>query len=72
MLDGTKWPATENIRTQYGAIVATQFDFRQKMSTNVEQLRARAAKINKYGITVGEDVICLVIRANIEWAAEQP
>ena len=36
---------------------------------NVERLRSQAAKSKGYGVKVGEDVIVLIIIANIEWAA---
>ncbi len=55
----------------YAALVKTQFDFRQKMATCVEQIRTCAAKIGSYGIVVGEDIIALVIMANLEWASAQ-
>ena len=41
------------------------------MVVNVERLRSQAAKSNGYGVKVGEDVIVLIIIANIEWAASQ-
>ena len=37
------------------------------MVVNVERLRSQAAKSNGYGVTVGEDIIVLIIIANIEW-----
>jgi len=54
----------------YVRLCGTRFNFRTKMVTNVERFCSQAAKANAYGITVGEDVVCLVLLSNIEWAAQ--
>ena len=55
----------------YVRLCGTRFDFCTKMVTNVERFRSQAAKANAYGVTVGEDVVCLVLLSNVEWAAQQ-
>ena len=58
------------MRQQLGAIIATGFDFHQKMLTCVEILNLRIAEIGTYGIKVGPDQVVMVILANIEAATE--
>ena len=71
VIEGAERPATQDVRDMYVRLCGTRFDFRTKMVTNVERFRSQAAKANAYGITVGEDVVCLVLLSNIEWAAQQ-
>ena len=71
VIDGAYRPATKDVCKKFGALVATQFDFRQKMVTNVEHLHSKAANINTYGVTFCEDVIFMIILSNVEWAARQ-
>ena len=71
VFEGSKRPATTDMRKLYGSLCSTKFDFRIKMVVNVERLRSQAAKSNGYGVKVGEEVIVLIIIANIEWAASQ-
>ena len=71
VIEGAERPATQDVRDMYVRLCGTRFDFRTKMVTNVERFRSQAAKANAYGITVGEDVVCLVLLSNVEWAAQQ-
>ena len=41
------------------------------MGTQVERFRSQATNASGYGVTVGEDVIVLIIVTNCEWAASQ-
>ena len=70
VIDGTDRPATKDVRQQHGAIIATGFDFLQKMLTCVEILNSRIPKIGTYGIKVGPDQVVMVILANSEAATE--
>ena len=60
-----------DVRKLYVSLRSTKFDFRIKMVANVELLRYQAAKSKGYSVKVGEDVIVLIVIANIEWAASQ-
>ena len=71
VIEGAERPATIDVRKLYVSLCSTKFDFRIKMVVNVERLRSQAAKSKGYGVKVGEDVIVLIIIANIEWAASQ-
>ena len=55
VIDSADRPVTEDVRQHLGAIIATGFDFRQKMLTCVEILNLRIAKIGTYGIKLGPD-----------------
>ena len=71
VIEGAERPATIDVRKLYVSLCSTKFDFRIKMVANVEHLRSQTAKYNGYGVKVGEDVIVLIIIANIELAASQ-
>ena len=71
VIEGAERPATIDVRKLYVSLCSTNFDFRIKMIVNVERLRYQAAKSNGYGVKLGEDVIVLIIIADIEWAARQ-
>ena len=70
-IEGAERPSTTDMQKFYINLCSTKFDFRFKMVMNVERLRSQAAKSIGYGVMVGEDVICLIIIANMEWAASQ-
>ena len=71
VIEGAERPATTDVHKLYVSFCSTKLDFCIKMIVNVERLRSQAAKSNSYGVKVGEDVIVLIIIANIEWAASQ-
>ena len=67
VIEGAERPATIDVRKFYVSLCSTKLHFRIKMVVNVERLRSQAAKSKGYGVKVGEDVIVLIIIANIEW-----
>ena len=71
VLEGAERPATIDVRKLYVSLCSTKFDFCIKKVVNVKHLCSQAAKSNGYDVKVGEDVIVLIIIANIEWAASQ-
>ena len=71
VIKGAELPATQDVRNMYVRLCSTRFDFHNKMVTNVEHFRSQVAKANAYGVTVGKDVVCLVLLSNVEWAAQQ-
>jgi hypothetical protein len=71
IIDAAERPAAADARTEYVAFCATRFDFRGKLVNAVEQLKIKASKAKGYGVIVQDDVIVLIIMANVEWAARQ-
>ena len=69
VLDAAERPAAAAARDEYVALTSTTFDFRFKMNSNVKKLKAKVAKAKGYGIVVGDNVICMIVLANAEWAA---
>ena len=56
IIDGEEIPEAANIRRQFVALAATQFDFREKNATNVEQFATKAAKSKAFGIKIHNNV----------------
>ena len=71
VIEGAERSATIDVRKLYVSLCSTKFNFRIKMVVNVKRLCSQAAKSKGYGVTVGEDVIVLIIITNVEWAASQ-
>ena len=70
IISGADRPPTTEVLDQLIAVMGFEFDHKKKVIANVEALRARAAKIETYGITIGEAQLALIILANIETAAQ--
>ena len=70
VVEGADRPATGDVRGKYGAIVATNFDFRSKMVTCVELLNAKIEKMGTYGIKMPEPIVVMIILANVEEAVK--
>ena len=71
IVDAAERPAAADARTEYVAFCATRFDFRGKIVNAVEQLKIKSSKAKGYGVIVPDDIITLIIMANVEWAARQ-
>ena len=71
VLDAAERPAAVAARDEYVALTSTTFDFRLKMNSNVEKLKAKVAKAKSYDIVVGDNVICMIVLANAAWTARQ-
>ena len=71
IIDAAERPAAADARTEYVAFCATRFDFRVRLVNAVEQLKIKSSKAKGYGVIVPDDVIVLIIMANVEWAARQ-
>jgi hypothetical protein len=63
---GAMRPCTGDILTQVIAALNYQFDFRKKIATNMEQLKAKVARITSYGITFDDTATALTLMANTE------
>ena len=66
VFEGAERPATTDLRKLYVNLCSTKFDVWYKMVVNVDRLRSQATTSNVYGVTVGEDLIILIIISNIE------
>jgi hypothetical protein len=61
-------PGTGDILQQVISALNHHFDFRKKISTNMEQLKAKINRIVAYGITHNDTALALTLLANIEYA----
>ena len=64
-------PATTTILDALVKLLQLQFDFRKRVSANVELLRAKNTKVKSFGLEATEAQIVLTVMANVENAAEQ-
>ena len=53
-------------------VMSTSFDWRESVATNLEQLSTAIAKAATHGMIFHNDMIGLVITANVAHAAQQP
>ena len=70
VIAGADRPNTPDVLKQLLAVINFVFDFRKKVSHNVEILNVMAAKLQSYGITVDAATRVLTISANIENAMQ--
>ena len=68
IIDGANRPKAPDVLAQFLDVASMQFDFRKKIGTNVETLKAKAAKVQSYGIKIDTAILVLTIFANIERA----
>ena len=69
--EGAEQPESLNIRQQFVNTAGKTFDWRETVVTNAERMAAMAAKFLGYGVRVHNNLRAVVIRANMEWAAQQ-
>jgi hypothetical protein len=67
---GAMRPCTGDILTQVITALNYQFDFRKKIATNMEQLKAKVARITSYGITFDDIATALMLMANTKLASK--
>ena len=70
VIAGADRPNTPDVLKQLLACINFVFDFRKKVSHNVEMLNAMAAKLQAYGIVVDAATRVLTISANVENAMQ--
>ena len=70
VIAGADRPNTPDVLKQLLAVINFVFDFRKKVSHNVEVLNVMAAKLQSYGITVDAATRVLTISANVENAMQ--
>ena len=59
-----------NIPRQFVSIAGKNFDWRETVVTNVEQMAAMAAKSLGYDVRIQSNLCAVIILANTEWAAQ--
>ena len=69
VLQGADHPNTADVLTQLLAIIQFTFDFRKKVSANMELLRSKAGRLQSYGIKLDDTQLAIVLLANIDVAA---
>ena len=67
VLDATEHHAASDARDELKAFVATRFDYGGKLVNIVKQLKVKVNKVKGYGVNLQDDVIVLIIMANVEW-----
>ena len=68
IISGANRPKAPDVLAQFIDVANFAFDFRKKIITNVETLKAKANRVQSYGIKIDTAVIVLTIFANIERA----
>ena len=69
-IDGADRPSTNDVLEQLLEVINNPFDFRKKVSVNMEQMQSKAAQMATYGIIVGIPQLTLTLLANIETATK--
>ena len=69
-ISGEDRPATTDVLDQLIKVLSFPFDFKKKVSANVETLRDKAAKIAIFGVAISEPHFSLIILANIKVAIQ--
>ena len=69
-IDGADRPSTNDVLEQLLEVINHTFDFRKKVSVNMELLQSNAARMATYGISIGVPQLVLTLLANIESATK--
>ena len=69
VVQGADRPNSSDVLAQLLHVIQFEFDFRKKVSANMELLRAKAGRMTAYGITVDDSQLALVLLANIDIAS---
>ena len=70
IISGANRPKAPDVLKQLIEAINMPFDFRKKVSTNVELLKANAAKVQSYGIKIDPAIQVLTIFANMDKAVQ--
>jgi hypothetical protein len=70
-IDGADRPLATDVLTQLLEAINFVFDFRKKISANMEGMQALTAQMKTYGIKISTPQIVLTLMANIEVAARK-
>ncbi len=69
-IDGADQPSTNDVLEQLIKVINHQFDFRKKVSVNMELMQSNAARMATYGIIIGIPQLTLPLLANIKTATK--
>jgi hypothetical protein len=69
-IEGADRPSATDVLEQVMEIIHHPFDFRKKISVNMELMQSNAARMATYGITIGIPQLTLTLLANIETACK--
>jgi hypothetical protein len=69
-IEGADRPSATDVLDQVLEIIHHPFDFRKKVSVNMELMQSNAARMSTYGIGIGIPQLTLTLLANIETACK--
>jgi hypothetical protein len=69
-IDGANRLTTNDVLEQLIEVINHPFDFRKKVSINMELMQSNAARMATYGIVIGIPQLTLTLFANIETATK--
>jgi hypothetical protein len=69
-IEGADRPSATDVLEQVMEIIHQPFDFRKKISVNMELMQSNAARMSTYGISIGIPQLTLTLLANIETACK--
>ena len=69
-ISGANRPTTNDVLKQLIEVINHSFDFRKKVSINMELMQLNAAQMATYGIVIGIPQLTLTLLANIETATK--
>jgi hypothetical protein len=70
VIDRADWPSMNDVLEQLLKVINHTFDFRKKVSVNMELMQSNAARMATYGIVIGIPQLTLTLLANIETATK--
>jgi hypothetical protein len=70
VINGADQPSTNDVLEQLLEVINQTFDFRKKVSVNMELMQSNAARMAMYGIVIGIPQLTLTLLANIETATK--
>jgi hypothetical protein len=69
-IDGAGQPSTNDVLDHLLEVINHNFNFRKKISVNMELMQSNAARMATYGIVIGIPQLTLMLLANIETATK--
>jgi hypothetical protein len=69
-IDGADQPSTTNVLEHLLEVINHTFDFRKKVSVNMELMQSNAARMTTYGIAISIPQLTLMLIANIKNATK--
>ncbi len=69
-IDGANLPSTNDVLEQLIEVINHSYDFRKKVSINMELTQSNVAQMATYGIVIGIPQLTLTLLVNIEMATK--